>query len=55
METVDNPRLFVDKCLPLWRSPEKADNIPKPIPPDMGRLFGLLQDVDWIKNRLFCG
>ena len=53
MGSVDNPRLFVDKCLSLWRSPKKAENIHKPIPPDMGGDQDSLQDVEKMRKPAF--
>jgi hypothetical protein len=43
----------VDNWLPLWRSTNLVENVHKSIPPYMVTVFALLQDVDWMRKRLF--
>ncbi len=50
---VDNPRLFVDKCLLLWTSPKETENIYKSAPPYMGGHFNGIQDIDGKPVLLF--
>ena len=51
-EAVDNSRLFVDKCLSLWTSPQQVENSGQTVPPYMGALLPYLQDVDLMRKRL---